>query len=96
MGVFPYSTKQGKTKVGNLFDAWQLLLRKPVEEGIPPSPFSGLKMALTHGYSAKTHEFTQTEEIIAHTPLAVSCNAFTWDSFSSFCVLCFDGTTWSF
>ena len=34
----------------------ELLLRKPVEEGIPPAPFSGLKMALTHGCGAKNIE----------------------------------------
>lgn len=44
----------------------ELLLRKPVEEGIPPSPFSGLKMTLTHGHGAKTYELTQTGEIMAH------------------------------
>lgn len=33
----------------------ELLLRKPVEEGIPPAPLSGLKMTVTHKHSAKIH-----------------------------------------
>lgn len=70
----------------------ELLLRKPVEEGIPPSPVSGLKMTLTHGRSAKTYEPTQTERNQSAHTSGTSCHTFTWDSFSSLCVLSFDGS----
>lgn len=66
----------------------ELLLRKPVEEGIPPSPFSGLKMALTHGCGAKKHlSIHRLEKSYTHTYVAVSCDTFTWDSCSSACAV---------
>lgn len=51
-----YKTGQNKGRK-SIWRMAELLLRKPGEEGIPPSPFSGLKMTLTHGRSAKTYEF---------------------------------------
>ena len=83
-----YKTGQNKGRK-SIWRMAELLLRKPVEEGIPPSPFSGLKkMTLTHGRSAKTYELTQAEGTTADTPLAVSWGTFTWDSCSA--------KTWSF